>query len=64
VKFKKPVKTRTHIKASGEVVEEKGRVIGTRGWVFDDGGAIMAEADAKFIIVDGEKPVDSTAKEP
>jgi uncharacterized protein (TIGR00369 family) len=64
VKFKKPVKTGTRIKVSGEVVEEKGRVIGTRGWVFDDGGAIMTEADAKFIIVDGEKPVDSTAKEP
>ncbi len=51
VRFLKPVETGTSIRAVGRVEENRGRVIRTRGWIFDSSGAAAAEGTAKFLLV-------------
>jgi acyl-coenzyme A thioesterase PaaI-like protein len=51
VKFKKPLETLSRIKIVGKVVGEKGRVLHTKGWVYDVSDSVIAEADARFVII-------------
>jgi uncharacterized protein (TIGR00369 family) len=53
VRFLKPVATGSRIKAVGEVVGAKKRVIDTKGAVYDESGAAAAQATARFIAVMG-----------
>jgi len=49
VRFLKPVDTGTRVRIAGKVVENRGRLIATRGWIYDASGAAVAEATARFI---------------
>ncbi len=51
VRFLKPVETQTRIRAVGRVEENKGRVILTRGWIYDSSGTAAAEGTARFLAV-------------
>jgi uncharacterized protein (TIGR00369 family) len=51
VRFLKPVATGTRVRAAGRVEETKGRIISTRGWIYDSTGAVAAEATARFLSV-------------
>jgi uncharacterized protein (TIGR00369 family) len=56
VRFKKPLKTGSRIKAVGKAVEIKGHVINTRGWIYDDEGNAVALADARFVVTENPTP--------
>ena len=49
VRFKKPVDTGARIRALGKVEETRGRLLLTRGWLYDGEGAVIAEGSARFI---------------
>jgi uncharacterized protein (TIGR00369 family) len=49
VRFQKPVQTGSRIRAVGKVEETRGKVLRTRGWVYDAQGAVAAEGTARFI---------------
>jgi uncharacterized protein (TIGR00369 family) len=49
VRFQKAVQTGSHIRAVGQVNEAKGRILVTKGWIYDADGAVAAEATARFI---------------
>ncbi len=51
VRFLKPVETGTRIRAVGRVEENKGRIILTRGWIYDSSGTAAAEGTARFLAV-------------
>jgi uncharacterized protein (TIGR00369 family) len=51
VKFLKPVRTGSRIRAVGEVVGIKKRVIDTKGTVYNASGEAAAQATARFIVV-------------
>jgi uncharacterized protein (TIGR00369 family) len=55
VRFHKPVETGARIHAVGKVSDMRGRVINTRGWIYDESGTPAAEANARFVVVP-EKP--------
>ncbi len=55
VKFLKPVETGSRVKAVGEVAGTRKRVIDTKGWIYNESGAAVAEASARFIIVKGHE---------
>jgi acyl-coenzyme A thioesterase PaaI-like protein len=49
VRYQKAVQTGSTIRIVGKVEEARGRVINTRGWVYDAEGSVAAEATARFI---------------
>ena len=49
VRYQKAVETGAQISARGKVEEARGRVLTTRGWLFDEGGTVVAEASGRFI---------------
>jgi uncharacterized protein (TIGR00369 family) len=49
VRYQKAVETGSRIRARGKVEEARGRVLSTRGWLYDGDGSIVAEATARFI---------------
>ena len=49
VRFQKAVETGSRISARGRVEEARGRVLSTKGWLYDAEGAVVAEATARFI---------------
>lgn len=50
VRFRKPVETGTTVRIAGKVMETKGRILSTQGWVYDVSGEVAAEARARFLI--------------
>jgi uncharacterized protein (TIGR00369 family) len=49
VRFQKPVEAGAHIRALGKVEESRGRILRTRGWIYDSQGVLVAEGSARFI---------------
>jgi uncharacterized protein (TIGR00369 family) len=49
VRYLKAVETGSAIRAVGKVEEARGRVLLTRGWIYDADGTVAAEATARFI---------------
>ena len=49
VRYLKAMETGSSIRAVGKVEEARGRVLLTRGWVYDADGTVAAEATARFI---------------
>jgi uncharacterized protein (TIGR00369 family) len=49
VRFQKAVQTGSVIRAVGKVEEARGRVLMTRGWIYDAEGTVAAEATARFV---------------
>jgi uncharacterized protein (TIGR00369 family) len=49
VRYQKAVETGAQIRARGTVEEARGRVLSTRGWLYDAEGSLVAEATARFI---------------
>ena len=49
VRYQKAVETGSQISARGKVEEARGRVMSTKGWLYDADGAVVAEATARFI---------------
>ncbi|MGO9410244.1 MAG: PaaI family thioesterase [Spirochaetia bacterium] len=49
VRFQKIVEIGSRIRAVGKVHEARGRVLNTRGWIYDEEGTVAAEATARFI---------------
>ena len=49
VRYQKTVETGSRIRAVGKVQEARGRVLNTRGWIYDEEGSVAAEASARFI---------------
>jgi uncharacterized protein (TIGR00369 family) len=49
VRFKKPVETGSRLRVAGKVVEIKGRILSTQGWVYGEDGEVAAEAKARFL---------------
>ena len=49
VRFQKTVEIGSRIRAVGKVQEARGRVLNTRGWIYDEEGTVAAEATARFI---------------
>ena len=49
VRFQKTVEIGSRIRAVGRVQEARGRVLNTRGWIYDEEGTVAAEATARFI---------------
>lgn len=49
VRFQKAVETGARISARGKVEEARGRVLTTKGWLFDEAGTVVAEASGRFI---------------
>ena len=53
VRYQKTVEIGTNIRAVGKVQEARGRVLNTRGWIYDEEGTVAAEATARFIATTG-----------
>ena len=49
VRFLKAVETGSSVRAVGKVEEARGRVLHTRGWIYDTDGSVAAEGTARFI---------------
>ncbi len=49
VRYQKVVETGSRIRALGKVEGARGRVLVTRGWLYDAEGSVVAEATARFI---------------
>jgi uncharacterized protein (TIGR00369 family) len=49
VRYQKAVETGTQIRARGKVEEARGRVLMTRGWLYDSAGTVVAEATGRFL---------------
>jgi uncharacterized protein (TIGR00369 family) len=49
VRYLKAVETGSSIRAVGKVEEARGRVLLTRGWIYNTEGSVAAEATARFI---------------
>ncbi len=49
VRYQKAVETGARISARGKVEEARGRVLMTRGWLYDAEGTVVAEATARFL---------------
>ena len=49
VRYQKAVETGSRVRARGKVEEARGRVLTTKGWLFDEAGTVVAEATARFI---------------
>ena len=49
VRYQKAVETGVRIMARGKVEEARGRVLSTRGWLYDAEGSVVAEATARFL---------------
>ena len=49
VRFQKAVESGAQIRARGKVEEARGRVLMTRGWLYDSAGTVVAEATGRFI---------------
>lgn len=49
VRYQKAVETGARITARGKVEEARGRILSTRGWLYDAEGSVVAEATARFI---------------
>jgi uncharacterized protein (TIGR00369 family) len=50
VRYQKAVETGSAIRILGRVEEARGRVLTTRGWIYDAEGTVAAEATARFIV--------------
>jgi len=53
VRFLKPVGTATTIRVTGAVEAHRGRILVTKGRIYDESGALAAEASAKFLKTGG-----------
>ena len=49
VRYQKAVETGSRITARGKVEEARGRVLSTRGWLYDAAGSVVAEATGRFV---------------
>ena len=49
VRYQKAVEIGSRIRARGKVEEARGRVLHTKGWLFDEAGSVVAEASGRFI---------------
>jgi uncharacterized protein (TIGR00369 family) len=49
VRYQKPVETGTVLRAVGRVDETRGRILRTKGWLYDADGAVVAEGSARFV---------------
>ena len=49
IRYLKPVPVGTRVRVVGSVKETRGRIMGTEGKVYDESGAVVAEASARFI---------------
>jgi acyl-coenzyme A thioesterase PaaI-like protein len=49
VRYQKAVETGSRITVKAVVEETRGRVLNTRGWIYDAEGALAVEATARFI---------------
>ena len=50
VRYQKAVETGSTIRVVGKVEEARGRILTTRGWIYDAEGTVAAEATARFIV--------------
>ena len=50
VRYQKAVETGSAIRILGRVEEARGRILTTRGWIYDAEGTVAAEATARFIV--------------
>ena len=48
-RFLKPVATGSRIRAMAKVEESRGRILKTRGWIYDTDGNVAAEGSARFL---------------
>jgi uncharacterized protein (TIGR00369 family) len=51
-RFVKPVETGSRIRALAKVEESRGRILRTRGWIYDADGNVAAEGSARFLATD------------
>ena len=49
VRYQKPVQTGSRLRAVGRVEESRGRILRTRGWLYDAEDALIAEGSARFV---------------
>jgi uncharacterized protein (TIGR00369 family) len=49
VRYQKPVAVGARVRAVGKVEQSRGRVLLTRGWLYDAEGALIAEGSARFL---------------
>jgi uncharacterized protein (TIGR00369 family) len=49
VRYLKAVETGSPIRAVGKVEQARGRILTTRGWIYDAEGTVAAEATARFV---------------
>jgi len=49
VRYQKAVETGAQLRARGKVEEARGRILMTRGWLYDSAGTVVAEATGRFI---------------
>ena len=56
VRYQKAVETGSTIRVLGKVEEARGRVLSTRGWIYDAEGNVAAEASARFIAANRISP--------
>jgi uncharacterized protein (TIGR00369 family) len=64
VRFQKPVEAGARIRVVGKVEESRGRVLRTRGWLYDSQGALVAEGSARFIAPGRVDPLPGSASPP
>jgi len=50
VRFKKPVETGSRVRIVGKLIETKGRILSTQGFVYDEAGTVAAEGQARFLV--------------
>jgi acyl-coenzyme A thioesterase PaaI-like protein len=49
VRYRLPVTTGATVRAVGSVEETNGRVLRTKGWLYDEAGQVVAEGSARFV---------------
>jgi acyl-coenzyme A thioesterase PaaI-like protein len=49
VRFRKPVRINTPIQIEGKFISRSGRVYQTKGWLKDESGDVLAEADVTLV---------------
>jgi len=61
VRYQKPVETGQRVRAVGKVEETRGRILRTRGWLYDADGAVIAEGTARFVAPAADTVSSSTS---
>jgi uncharacterized protein (TIGR00369 family) len=63
IRYRKPVPVEKPLKLCGHAIRERGKVVFTKGEIFDSDGTLLAEADAVFVAIPPDLMGNSNASD-